>query len=248
MKTYVELSLVALLILVLYNPVFFHNIIAKNMITKLLLVVSIVVMAQYFGMGSGLLMGIIAIVIMHNAVEGLDNSPNSSPVCAGQCKDCPATSLEQCKERCRKGVSKNGCVGGIFLSDKRENFDNKICDKNGKKCKPTSSDKHNPNTKDALALRKAINAAGSKKKFEQLAAQAGVNFNNNVESFTTLDKPEDFFSLQSTQKALSTNDWIMQSMRRMEQAKMAPGGTLVATNHLDTNLVINDEPGVNVLF
>ena len=76
MKTYVELSLVALLILVLYNPVFFHNIIAKNMITKLLLVVSIVVMAQYFGMGSGLLMGIIAVVIMHNAVEGLDNGPN----------------------------------------------------------------------------------------------------------------------------------------------------------------------------
>lgn len=242
MKTYVELSLVALLILVLYNPVFFHNIIAKNMITKLLLVVSIVVMAQYFGMGSGLLMGIIAIVIMHNAVEGLDNGPNSTPVCAGQCKDCPATALEKCKERCRQGVPKNGCEGSMFI----EGFDSTICKSNEKECRDKSSDKSNGKKRQGQ-LSKAVLAAGSQENLEKLANQHGVSLET-VEGFTTLDKPEDFFSLQSTQKALCTNDWIMQSMRRMEQAKMAPGGTLVATNHLDTNSLINDKPGVYGLF
>ena len=244
MKTYVELSLVALLILVLYNPVFFHNIIAKNMITKLLLVVSIVVMAQYFGMGSGLLMGIIAIVIMHNAVEGLDDGPNSTPVCADQCKDCPATALEKCKERCRQGVPKNGCEGDLFIEGLANN--NTICKLGDKECRDKSSDKRS-GKKTKGQLSKAVHAAGGHENFKKLANQHGVLLDT-VEGFTTLDKPEDFFSLQSTQKALCTNDWIMQSMRRMEQAKMAPGGTLVATNHLDTNSLINDKPGVYGLF
>ena len=92
MKTYVELSLVAILIVLLYKPPMSVTIFAKSVIGKVLLVLAIVGVSKQFGMNAGLLMSIVAIVLLNHSVEGLDNidmNCKGDPKCLAKTKPTP---------------------------------------------------------------------------------------------------------------------------------------------------------------
>ncbi len=50
---------------------------------------------------------------------------------------------------------------------------------------------------------------------------------------------DEFLNLPQTLVAYRTNDDIMTGMRRMEQAKQAPGGCALYTKHTDTMKIVN---------
>ena len=71
MKTYIELSLVAILIVLLYQPPISVTLFAKSVLGKALLIIAIVVASHFFGMNAGLLTSIIVVVLLNHTVEGV---------------------------------------------------------------------------------------------------------------------------------------------------------------------------------
>ena len=82
MKTYVELSLVAVLIVLLYQPPTAVIDFAKSGLGKAVLIISIVAISHQFGMNAGLLSAIIGVVLLnhHGTVkEDVDNPNKCNP-------------------------------------------------------------------------------------------------------------------------------------------------------------------------
>ena len=73
MKNYIELSLVAILIALLYQPPTAITHFVKSGLGKSALLVLVVVISHLFGMNSGLLAAIIAVVLLNNVNENFDN-------------------------------------------------------------------------------------------------------------------------------------------------------------------------------
>jgi hypothetical protein len=85
MKTYVELSLVAVLIALLYQPSNSVTLFAKSVLGKAALIIAIVVISHQFGMNAGLLTAIIAVVLLNHTIEG--NEDLNLPANLIYCKD-----------------------------------------------------------------------------------------------------------------------------------------------------------------
>lgn len=73
MKNYIELSLVAILIALLYQPPTAITHFVKSGLGKSALLVLVVVISHLFGMNSGLLAAIIAVVLLNNVNENFDS-------------------------------------------------------------------------------------------------------------------------------------------------------------------------------
>ena len=72
MKNYIELSLVAILIALLYQPPTAITHFVKSGLGKSALLVLVVVISHLFGMNSGLLAAIIAVVLLNNVNENFE--------------------------------------------------------------------------------------------------------------------------------------------------------------------------------
>ena len=72
MKTYVELSLVALLIALLYQPPQSLTFFAKSVLGKAALIILTIMIASQFGVNAGLLSALITIVLLNNNKEGFE--------------------------------------------------------------------------------------------------------------------------------------------------------------------------------
>ena len=101
MKTYIELSLVAILIVLLYQPPISVTLFAKSVLGKALLIIAIVVASHFFGMNAGLLTSIIVVVLLNHTAEGFDATLSAASPCKG-CAGCTS-----CQAGTQKGVGGN---------------------------------------------------------------------------------------------------------------------------------------------
>jgi len=225
MKTYVELSLVAVLIALLYQPSNSVTLFAKSVLGKAALIIAIVVISHQFGMNAGLLTAIIAVVLLNHTIEG--NGENILlPANLPYCKDKVGEERKNClnQQHPIKHPIKDGFEGGNCEDGDEECF------------KGNSIEKPPPKT--------------PKQKVDAMAA-AALAGQTLPESFSnyTLDDAADFGNLKSTLSALDSQENIKRSMRAAEYAKTAPAGSAIMTNHLDTaNAVNNNSPLLAGLF
>ena len=108
MKTYVELSLVAVLIVLLYQPPTAVTDFAKSGLGKAILIIMIVAISHQFGMNAGLLSAIIGVVLLNNPgtiKEGALGDPGADMACVKPCKDYKSDTetFNACLRRCKKG-------------------------------------------------------------------------------------------------------------------------------------------------
>ena len=225
MKTYVELSLVAVLIVLLYQPPLPVIDFAKSGIGKAILIISIVAISHQFGMNAGLLAAIIGVVLLNNqgtVKEGAfapgagapNNDHGGDLACVQPCKDYKndTANFNACMERCKAGVV--------------DPFTNH-CEEGDNDCLSGQSNEQRPPLTESHRNR-AIEAA----------KKAGVNISEMFSNYT-LDEAADYPNLKSTLTMLDTNENIKRSMRASEYAKTAPAGSALMTNHLDTVSVVN---------
>ena len=233
MKTYVELSLVAVLIVLLYQPPTAVIDFAKSGLGKAVLIISIVAISHQFGMNAGLLSAIIGVVLLnhHGTIKegafapgaGAPNNDHGGDLaCVKPCKDYnnDTASFNQCMKRCKDGV----------VDD--EAFTNQ--------CRPGDQDCLSGNSNET---QKPLTEA-HKREALKAAAAAGVQIPGTIpETFSnyTLDNAADYPNLKSTLTMLDTNENIKRSMRAAEYAKTAPAGSTLMTNHLDTVSIINKQ-------
>lgn len=79
MKQYVELYLVVILVVLLYfRPGFLGNLV-NNVLGKLILLGGVIYLAHNHGISSGMLGAIIMILLIHNVIEGVDETLEESP-------------------------------------------------------------------------------------------------------------------------------------------------------------------------
>ena len=225
MKTYVELSLVAVLIVLLYQPPTAITDFAKSGLGKAILIIMIVAISHQFGMNAGLLSAIIGVVLLNNPGTikegaGGPGDPGADMACVKPCKDYKSDTetFNACLRRCKKGNV--------------DSFTNK-CKPGDNECFSGQSNEQRPPLTESHK-REALKAA----------AQAGVQIPGTIpETFSnyTLDDAADYPSLKSTLTMLDTNENIKRSMRAAEYAKTAPAGSALMTNHLDTVAVVNKQ-------
>ena len=225
MKTYVELSLVAVLIVLLYQPPTAITDFAKSGLGKAILIIMIVAISHQFGMNAGLLSAIIGVVLLNNpgtikeGAEGI-GGPGADMACVAPCKDYKSDTetFNACLRRCKKGNV--------------DPFTNK-CKPGDNECFSGQSDEQ----REPLTESHKIEAL-------KAAAQAGVQIPGTIpDTFSnyTLDDAADYPNLKSTLTMLDTNENIKRSMRAAEYAKTAPAGSTLMTNHLDTVAVVNKQ-------
>jgi len=108
MKTYVELSLVAVLIVLLYQPPTAVTDFAKSGLGKAILIIMIVAISHQFGMNAGLLSAIIGVVLLNNPgtiKEGTGDlgDPGADMACVKPCKDYKSDTetFNACLLRCK---------------------------------------------------------------------------------------------------------------------------------------------------
>jgi hypothetical protein len=219
MKTYVELSLVAVLIALLYQPSNSVTLFAKSVLGKAALIIAIVVISHQFGMNAGLLTAIIAVVLLNHTIEG--NEDLNLPANLIYCKD-------------KVGEDRKICLNQQNFTN-REGMEN--CKEGDKVCLKGDSIEQPPaKTPEQEAMAQAA------------ATAAGINLNEYFSNYT-LDDAADFGNLKSTLSALDSQENIKRSMRAAEYAKTAPAGSAIMTNHLDTaNAVNNNSPLLAGLF
>lgn len=231
MKTYVELSLVAVLIVLLYQPPTAVIDFAKSGLGKAVLIIAIVAISHQFGMNAGLLSAIIGVVLLNHQGTikegGPDNAGGSDMACVTPCKDYKndTENFNQCMKRCKDGKVSVDHIDG-FEGKQHCNPKNQDC------LSGNSNETQEPLTE--AHKREALKAA----------AAAGVQIPGTIpEMFSnyTLDDAADYPNLKSTLTMLDTNENIKRSMRAAEYAKTAPAGSTLMTNHLDTVAVINKQ-------
>ena len=232
MKTYVELSLVAILIVLLYQPPISVTLFAKSVLGKALLIMAIVATSHFFGMNAGLLTAIIVVVLLNHTVEGADAALSATD----QAGVFPRVvwivvkiySLEMYRIHVAlhvKRVHRNCNTTTQSFKNMKEGMKDR-CNGNVECLRGSSAEERPPLTPQQKA------------KAEKAAAAAGVQLDNF--SNYTLDNAADFANLKSTITALDTNENIKRSMRASEYAKTAPAGSTLMTNHLDTAAVVNN--------
>ena len=225
MKTYVELSLVAVLIVLLYQPPTAITDFAKSGLGKAILIIMIVAISHQFGMNAGLLSAIIGVVLLNNPGTIKEGADNNSTPCAC-CKDNPPGELQDaCVKRCEAG-STNPCETFVGSNGDTKCKGNQEClSGNSKETSPSITESHKIEALKAAAL-------------------AGVKIPGTIpDTFSnyTLDDAADYPNLKSTLTMLDTNENIKRSMRAAEYAKTAPAGSTLMTNHLDTVAVVNKQ-------
>ena len=230
MKTYVELSLVAVLIVLLYQPPLPIIDFAKSGIGKAILIISIVAISHKFGMNAGLLSAIIGVVLLNHQGSiregGPDNAGGADMACVEPCKDYKndTENFNQCMKRCKAGnIDVDHLKSLEGMQNHCKDGDEECLSGNGQEQRPPLTEAHR---NVALAA----------------AKQAGVKLPGTIpETFSnyTLDNAGDFANLKSTLTMLDTNENIKKSMRASEYAKTAPAGSTLMTNHLDTVSIVN---------
>lgn len=221
MKTYVELSLVAVLIALLYQPSNSVTLFAKSVLGKAALIIAIVVISHQFGMNAGLLTAIIAVVLLNHTIEG-----NGEKIQL-------AANLIYCKDKV--GKDRDNCL--LQKHPNKDGFEGGNCKKDDKKCLEGISNEQPP-----------AKTPEQKVRAQAAATAAGINLGEYFSNYT-LDDAADFGNLKSTLSALDSQENIKRSMRAAEYAKTAPAGSAIMTNHLDTaNAVNNNSPLLAGLF
>ena len=233
MKTYIELSLVAILIVLLYQPPVSVTLFAKSVLGKALLIIAIVVVSHQFGMNAGLLTAIIVVVLLNHTVEGTDDTLTAvdpsgciDPVCVDCCKGKePGAIMDSCCASCQVKTQPDCDNRNQAFTNMKEGMKDR-CNGNVECLRGSSAEERPPLTPQ------------QRTRAEKAAAAAGVQLDNF--SNYTLDNAADFANLKSTITALDTNENIKRSMRASEYAKTAPAGSTLMTNHLDTAAVVNN--------
>ena len=70
---YLELALVVLLVVLMYQKSHFLNNFVVHPLAKLVLLVAVVAMTHYYGRNAGIISGLIALLLLHNMFEGMES-------------------------------------------------------------------------------------------------------------------------------------------------------------------------------
>lgn len=79
MKQYVELYLVVVLVALLYFKPSSLNFLTSSILGKISLLVGVIYLAHNHGISSGMIGAIIVILMIHNVIEGVDETLEESP-------------------------------------------------------------------------------------------------------------------------------------------------------------------------
>ena len=244
MQTYVEIILVAILVVILFNgSITGLKDFANSVLGKASMVCLIIFISHQFGTNAGLLMAAITIILLNNNVEGFEGQEGIGCI-VGSNEDCDDTKtgpFADAKPIGRKKSKKvpdkspgaphtaHGRQGNVNGKDRAKNFTKaaKAVEKAAPVKSPVDKKPVDEKKKEEEEEKGADKKKGDKKGFE--------SFSN-----YTLNNAADYTNLGSTLAAYSTNDNIMSSMRASEYAKTAPGGCALMTNHIDTMRVVNN--------
>jgi len=263
MQVYVEIILVAILVVILFNgSITGLRDFANSVLGKAVMVCLIIFVSHQFGTNAGLLMAGITIVLLNNNnIEGFIGKEGIAPAKNGAC----AEGDESCTDA--KGYFLNaqpiaGTQSGRKESDKapgaktdsekrqgKINGNGKRLGKKFAKEKKKLGQEENQPAKPVDKKEDKKPVEDKKKKEEAKKKKKEEEGKKRFESFSnyTLDNAADYTNLGSTLAAYSTNDNIMTSMRASEYAKTAPGGCALMTNHIDTMRIINNPSSQGIL-
>ena len=257
MQVYVEIILVAILVVILFNgSITGLKEFANSVLGKAVMVCLIIFISHQFGTNAGLLMAGITIILLQNNIEGFggkegigcidDNDPNCNADVAN---------LQSRNGSIAYGATKvKGSQSGRQDPDEapgaktdKEKREGKINGNGGRKrSKETGvSGAGKKKAAPAAPVEKKKEEPVRKEKEEPVSKEEGKK----REGFSnyTLDNAADYTNLGSTLAAYSTNDNIMTSMRASEYAKTAPGGCALMTNHIDTMRIVNNPGSQGIL-
>ena len=225
MKNIIELSLVAVLVAVLSLNAKMSGI--NSLLGKAILIASVICMSHKFGTNAGLLSAAIAIVLLNkNLREGMDHDGKSDE------KDDKKDNEEEDKKDHKKKGDEKEDDGEHDLAHVEASNSDKKGDDNG-----NNDDDGNNDDED--------NEHGKKKGGDEKSSENEDGKENFIGSMTKrlvggiIHSADEFLNLPQTLVAYRTNDDIMTGMRRMEQAKQAPGGCALYTKHTDTMKIVN---------
>ena len=78
MKFYIELSIFAILLLLVFDKPTYVTEMSNTMLGKTVLVVAVACVAKYRGLGAGLMAALIMLILLHDGREGVENMPGPS--------------------------------------------------------------------------------------------------------------------------------------------------------------------------
>ena len=214
MKNIIELSLVAVLVAVLSLNAKMSGI--NSLLGKAILIASVICMSHKFGTNAGLLSAAIAIVLLNkNLREGMDHDGKSDE------KDDKKDNEEEDK----KGDEKEDDGEHDLAHVEASNSDKKDDEK-----KKDDEEEDDEKKKDNEEEDKDGSTSGAEGFIGSMTKRlvGGI-----------IHSADEFLNLPQTLVAYRTNDDIMTGMRRMEQAKQAPGGCALYTKHTDTMKIVN---------
>lgn len=272
MQVYVEIILVAILVVILFNgSITGLKEFANSVLGKAVMVCLIIFISHQFGTNAGLLMAGITIILLHNNIEGFIGKEGIAPAKDGACEEgdenCTdatgyfrnaqpitgsqsgrqdpdkAPGAETDSEKRQGKINGNGKrLGKKFAKEKK-----KLGQEEKQPAKPVEDKKKEDKKpveedKKKEDKKKEEEEEESKKEKEKEGKKGFESFSN-----YTLDNAADYTNLGSTLAAYSTNDNIMASMRASEYAKTAPGGCALMTNHIDTMRIVNNPGSQGIL-
>lgn len=225
MQAYVEIILVAILVVILFNgSITGLKDFANSVLGKAFMVCLIIFISHQFGTNAGLLMAAITVVLLNQNLEGFGGKEGIAPATKDSCKE-----------------GDYNCSDAKYFGSNASPVSNMTqSSSNGDKKPdaPFSPKQSGSNGSIGKIQKKNMPVEGKKKKEEEEKEKE----EKKIEPFSnyTLDNAADYTNLGSTLAAYSTNDNIMTSMRASEYAKTAPGGSALMTNHMDTVRVVNN--------
>ena len=220
MQAYVEIILVAILVVILFNgSITGLKDFANSVLGKAFMVCLIIFISHQFGTNAGLLMAAITVVLLNQNLEGFGGKEGIAPATKDSCKE----GDDSCTDA--------KYFGSNALRVSKESHSSESSNGKGKMVKK--------NMPEIGKKEEEKEEEGKKKEHKEKKDKGGKK---KIESFSnyTLDNAADYTNLGSTLAAYSTNDNIMTSMRASEYAKTAPGGCALMTNHMDTVRVVNN--------
>ena len=222
MKNIIELSLVAVLVAVLSLNAKMSGI--NSLLGKAILIASVICMSHKFGTNAGLLSAAIAIVLLNkNLREGMEDKKDD--------KKHDEKKKDDEKDDDDKPDLEKVEASNSDKKDDEKKKDNEEEDDEKKKDNEEEDDKKEDDDKDD--------------KKDKDGSTSGTETENFIGSMTKrlvggiIHSADEFLNLPQTLVAYRTNDDIMTGMRRMEQAKQAPGGCALYTKHTDTMKIVN---------
>ena len=76
-RMYLELALVVLLVVLMYQKSHFLNNLVAHPLAKLVLLAGVVAMTHFYGRNAGIISGLIALLLFHNLFEGMESQGDS---------------------------------------------------------------------------------------------------------------------------------------------------------------------------